>query len=60
VAVKKPDISDAKLLEMLKGSGILAPDVTLDQLVKISAKLAASPEARGFIFRDFVYRPCRK
>jgi hypothetical protein len=58
VAIKKPRISDAELLTMLKSSGILKPDVTLDELVKLSEKLAASPQARGFIFRDFLYRPC--
>ena len=55
---KKPEPSDAELLEMLKSSGILSPDVTLDELVKLSAKLPGSPQARGFIFRDFLYRPC--
>jgi hypothetical protein len=58
VAAKKPNSADAEVLAMLKASGILNPDVTLDELVKLSQKLAISPQARGFIFRDFLYRPC--
>jgi len=55
----KGGVPDAKVLEMLKASGILKPDVTLDQLMKISAKLdVPGAAARGFIFRHFLYRPC--
>jgi len=53
------DIPDAKVLEMLKTSDILQPDVTLDQLMKISAKLdIPGSAARNFIFRHFLYRRC--
>jgi hypothetical protein len=52
---------DADALKILKESGILNPDVTLEEMFKLSEKLAAVVEARGsFIFRDFVYRPCKK
>ena len=55
--LQKPK-TDTELLAMLKASGILTPDVTLDELVKLSAKLGAGTHAAGFIFRDFLYRPC--
>jgi hypothetical protein len=52
-------LPDAELLAMLKASGILNPDVTLDEVMKLSAKLEiAGAGLRGFIFRDFLYRPC--
>jgi ribosome-associated protein YbcJ (S4-like RNA binding protein) len=53
---KRP--ADAELLTMLKASGLLNPNVTLDELMKLSAKLDVGAQARGFIFRDFIYRPC--
>jgi hypothetical protein len=50
---------DAAALEMLKASGILNRSLTLDQLMKLSAKLSDSGlAARGFIFRHFLYRRC--
>jgi hypothetical protein len=50
---------DSDALKMLKESGILHPDVTLEQLLDLSEKLDVVVEARrGFIFRDFIYRPC--
>ena len=53
--------SDAEALKMLKQSGILNSDVTLEEVFDLSEKLATVVEARGsFIFRDFVYRPCKK
>jgi hypothetical protein len=62
MAARRPrgkDAPDAKVLKMLKASGILNPDVTLDQLMKLSAKLnIPGSAARGFIFRHFLYRPC--
>ena len=55
---QKPQ-SDAELLAMLKASGILNPNVTLDEVMKLSAKLeVAAAGRRGFIFRRFVYRRC--
>ena len=55
--------ADSKLeqeaLEMLKSSGILKRNVSLDQMMKLSTKLTSVSTARGaFIFRDFLYRPC--
>jgi hypothetical protein len=47
---------DAKALQILKKSGILNPNVTLDQLMDLSRKLnhlMAKPEA--FIYRDFIF-----
>jgi hypothetical protein len=56
---KESDIPDAKILEMLKSSGILNRDVTLDQLMEISGRLnIPAAAARGFLFRHFLYRPC--
>jgi hypothetical protein len=58
---EKPDEpSDAEFLEMLKASGILNPNVTLDQLMQLSSKLNVPAQARAgaFIFREFVFRPC--
>ena len=46
-------LPDAKALAMLKASGILNRNVTLDELLKLSTKLDVSFQARGFIFRDF-------
>lgn len=52
--------SDQQAMEMLKSSGLLRPDVSLDQVIKLSEQLNAIGVARGaFIFRDFLYRPCR-
>jgi len=51
--------SDADMLELLKSSGILNPDVTLDKVMSLSERLDLDAvAARGFIFRDFLYRPC--
>jgi hypothetical protein len=62
MAARRPrgkDVPDAKVLKMLKASRILKPDVTLDQLMEISARLnIPGSAARGFIFRHFLYRPC--
>jgi hypothetical protein len=62
MAARRPrgqDVPDVEVLKMLKESGILNPDVTLDQLLKVSAKLdIPGSAARGFIFRHFLYRPC--
>jgi hypothetical protein len=47
--------SDAKALQILKRSGILNSDVTLDRIMKLSKDLkhlTVAPEA--FIFRDFL------
>ena len=52
--------SDQEAMEMLKTSGLLRPDVSLDQVIKLSEQLNAMGVPRGaFIFRDFLYRPCR-
>jgi hypothetical protein len=50
---------DAAALQMLKTSGMLNRNVTLDQLMKLSAKLKVpGAAARGFIFGHFLYRDC--
>jgi hypothetical protein len=52
-------MSDAAALQMLKTSGMLNRNVTLDQLMKLSAKLKVpGAAARGFIFGHFLYRDC--
>jgi hypothetical protein len=48
-------LTDAKALEILKKSGILNPNVTLDQLMNVSKELGhlmAKPAA--FIYKDFL------
>ena len=50
---------DAATLRKLKASGLLNRNVTVDQLMKLSAKLSTPGQAaRGFIFKHFLYRPC--
>ncbi len=51
-------LPDAEALELLKASGILNSNVTLDQIMKLSEQLKVSVALRGFIFRDFIFRPC--
>jgi hypothetical protein len=59
MAQKRAKLPDAEALEMLKASGILNRNVTLDQLMDLSAKLSDSGvAARGFIFTHFLYRRC--
>jgi len=57
----RPDMnSEKEALEMLKTSGLLKNDISLDQMIKLSEQLNAIGVPRGaFIFRDFLYRPCR-
>lgn len=56
LAQPKPD---AEAMKIIEASGILNSDVTLDQIMELSAQLNTVVEARGaFIFRDFLYRPC--
>jgi hypothetical protein len=43
----KRTLLTAKVLEMLKVSGALNPDVTLDQLMKVSARLDIPGSAAG-------------
>ena len=49
---------DSRVLEVMKASGILKPDVTLEQLAGVSQQLSTGIAARGFIFKQFVYRRC--
>jgi hypothetical protein len=50
---------DADTLKVIKTSGILNNDITLDQLMNLSRELNSFVEARSaFIFRHFLYRPC--
>jgi hypothetical protein len=59
-AARTDAIADKEALEMLKTSGLLKPDVSLDQMMKLSQQLNALGVPRAaFIFRDFLYRPCR-
>lgn len=54
-----PSKLDAEALEVIKASGILNHNVTLDQIMELTDKLNSIVEARGaFIFQDFLFRPC--
>jgi hypothetical protein len=59
-AARADAVADKEAMEMLKTSGLLKPDVSLDQMMKLSQQLNALGVPRAaFIFRDFLYRPCR-
>lgn len=49
----------AEAWEMLKASGILNRDLTVDQIMELSEQLSTGLEERGvFVFTHFLYRPC--
>jgi hypothetical protein len=49
-------IEDAKALDLLKASGVLNPDVTLDKLMQVSHQLAQlAPETANKIFMGHFY-----
>lgn len=57
---------DARAMEMIRKSGVLTPDTTLDQLMQLSAELTALEAESGvaarprrettFIYKHFIYK----
>jgi hypothetical protein len=49
-------MEDAKALDLLKASGVLHPDVTLDKLMQVSDQLAElAPETANKFFMGHFY-----
>ncbi len=53
------DLPDTEVLEMIKASGILNQDITLDQLMELAEQVGVGTGfSAAFIFKHFLYRPC--
>jgi hypothetical protein len=51
---------DAAAIAMIQASGLLNPNATLDDILKVSEQLKAraAPAGAVFIFTQFVFRDC--
>lgn len=49
---------EQRAFDMIRESGVLNPDVTLDRLMEVSSELSAIAELREttFIFEHFIYK----